>query len=94
MYEYDVFIIVSTNMYEESVTLDRLFLVIDPGFFKSVFSELNQFFAMDKMINKDSARQREGRVGRKRDGRYIRLFNYDLLTESSTNGLSFNGIKV
>jgi len=71
--------IIATNIAEASLTIDGIFYVVDPGFFK--VKVYNPKLGMDSLvvspISQASARQRAGRAGRTGPGKCYRLYTED-----------------
>ena len=71
--------IIATNIAETSLTIDGIVYVIDPGFSKQkVYNpRLRIESLLVSPISKASAKQRSGRAGRTRHGKWYRLYTED-----------------
>jgi pre-mRNA-splicing factor ATP-dependent RNA helicase DHX15/PRP43 len=69
-------VVVSTNIAENSLTIDGIVYVVDPGFSEQKFynPRLRVESLLVSPISKVSAQQRAGRAGRTRSGKCFRLY--------------------
>jgi pre-mRNA-splicing factor ATP-dependent RNA helicase DHX15/PRP43 len=69
-------VVVSTNIAETSLTIDRIVYVVDPGFSKQkgYIPRIRAESLLVSRISKASAQQRAGRAGRTRPGKCFRLY--------------------
>jgi HrpA-like RNA helicase len=76
-------IVFSTNVAETSITIPGIKLVIDSGYCKEAYFNLEKKVNILelKMISKSSANQRAGRAGRIENGICVRLYAEQDLTE-------------
>eukprot|EP00398_MALV-I-01_sp_L67-1_P000646 gene646-213_t len=70
-------VILSTNIAESSITLPHLDVVIDSGLRKTQSNEgaAGQMVMSTRWCTKSNCQQRKGRVGRTKDGAYIKLYS-------------------
>ncbi len=75
-------VLFSTNICEDTITVEGIVYVVDPGFVKQ--KQFNAQSGMDALtvvpISKVAAKQRAGRAGRTKPGKCFRLYSLDTYT--------------